>query len=218
MTWWKKLIDKTGISLLKNNSWNGSCASTVNGVATSGVERCMDLSDTAESPDIIIVGAFGANDWANSDKGSYDFATALPDIDVDLTDETSYSLYEDVVETYAGAMATMFKRIHEKYPFARVYAFDMYNYYRGHYLDPAGWSNDHNVPDYNKILYDVSEYFGVKVIKLSECGINAINSETYCVDAATGTALHPNASGHTLIYKKVISAILPDFNKNYKPV
>jgi len=211
MTWWKKLMNKTGIKLVKNNSWSGACASTINGLPSSGVQRCMNLHDGSSVPDIIIIGMFGANDWANSAVGSYLFSTQLPSTDVDLSDSGVYATYKDTIETYSGAMATIFKRIHQAYPKARIYALDMYNYYRGADMDPAGWNAEHNVPAFNKALYDVAEWFGVTVIKESECGINAINSRDFCVDGATGTALHPNDAGHTLIYKKVLSALAYDF-------
>ena len=214
MTWWKKLMDRTGLQLLVNNSWNGACASTVNGLASSGVKRCIELDDGVNNPDIVIIGMFGANDWANTTVGEYKFSTALPSKDTDLSDPDTYNTYKDTIEKYSGAMATIFKRIHEKYPNARVYALDMYNYYRGDDLDPAGWSDTHNVPLFNKALYDVAEWFGVTVIKGSECGINGINSRDYCVDGGTGTALHPNDKGHTLIYKKVLSALSYDFGIN----
>ena len=212
MTWWKKLMDETGIKLLVNNSWNGACASTVKGVPQSAVHRCTNLDNGSLLPDIILIGMYGANDWAYSAVGEYTFSTSLPSADVDLTDSTQYETYKSVVDTYKGAMATVFKRIHEKYPHARVYALDMYNYYRGENLDPAGKSDTQNIPTFNKALYDVAEWFGVTVIKCSECGINAINSVDYCVDASTGVALHPNDNGHTLIYRKVLAALLQDFN------
>ena len=211
MTWWKRLMDETGISLVINNSWSGACASTVNGLASSGVHRCLSLHNGSIVPDIIIIGMFGANDWANTTVGEYTFTTALPGSSIDLSDEDVYNAYKNTIEKYSGAMATMFKRIHESYPNARVYALDMYNYYRGENLDPAGRGATQNVPLFNKTLYDVAEWFGVTVIKGSECGINAINSRDYCVDGATGTALHPNAKGHELIYKKVLAQLISDW-------
>ena len=211
MTWWKKLINETGLNLVMNNSWSGACASTIKGVASSGVQRCTNLDNGVSTPDIVVIGMFGANDWAYSPIGEYSFSTNLPSVEVDLTDTAQYATYESVVKTYKGAMATIFKRIHEKYPCARIYALDMYNYYRGENLDPAGKSETQNISVFNKALYDVAEWFGVSIIRCSECGINAINSVDYCVDGSTGIALHPNDNGHTLIYKKVLSALTNDF-------
>ena len=210
MTWWKKLMNSTGIQLVVNNSWSGACASTIKGLESSGVQRCISLDNGLSDPDIIIVGMFGANDWAWSSIGSYSFDTSLPGANVDLTNESNYNTYKDIIESYAGAMATIFYRLHQKYPNARIYALDMYNYFRNAGVDPTGRDNAENVPIFNKMLYNICEWFGVTVIKTSECGINAVNSREYCVESS-GVALHPNDSGHTLIYESVLARLKYDY-------
>lgn len=213
-TWWKKVLNVSGATLLKNNSYTGACATT-NGkdYDSSGVKRCLELSDTAENPDIILIGMFGANDWVYSECGTWDMAKSdlLAGIDIDLSNPTNYAQYQSVIETYSGAMATIFYRLQEKYPNARIFALDMYNYTRSNGKNPprrSASNKTYTIGHYNKALKDVADYFGVTVIHGVNCGINAKNSVNYTVEGEGATSnLHPNASGHELIYKSVINAL-----------
>jgi hypothetical protein len=205
-TWWKKLISVTGANLLVNNSWSGACASTVNGLESSGVQRSLILDDGSSDPDVIIIGSFIANDWVNSAIGSWEWSTALPGADVDLSNAANYAVYENVIETYSGAMATIFTRLMQKYPKAKIYAMDLFNYNRSGEHNPTGNSATKNVMIYNTELYRLCNAFGVGIIEISKCGINAVNSADYTVETGV-THLHPNADGHQLICDAVVKAL-----------
>lgn len=65
-TWWMQVINQLGMTLLKNNSYSGSCVST--GTGNSGAtndSRLNQLIDMDNKPDIIII-YMGANDCGSS--------------------------------------------------------------------------------------------------------------------------------------------------------
>lgn len=207
VTWWKRLLTKLNLKLLVNNSWTGARASTSNGVTSSGVHRCLSLDDGTHTPDYIIIGAFALNEWTNSEIGEYEIGrTSLAPITADLTDEAVYNQYKSVTDTYKGAMATMINRIQKKYPNAKLFAMDSYNYYRDGVNPTYNASPYRCLNDYNEALYDVCEKFGVEVIKLSECGLTATNSLTYTIDGqTTGTiGIHPDAVGMKMLYEETL--------------
>ena len=203
-TWWSKLLKYTGMKLLVNNSWSGARSATSNGVDSSGVHRCISLDDGTNTPDVIFVGAFALNDWNNTSIGDWDpYSANLPGISDDLSDTTVYENYKAVIDTYRGSLAAMFSRLQTKYPNAKIYALDAYNYQRANGYNPTGNSETQCIPVFNKALYEIADYFGVKVINTSKCGITATNSKDYCVET-TDVALHPNALGHTLIFEQCV--------------
>lgn len=204
MTWWKKLLNKTGMELLINNSWNGATVTTQQSLASSGVQRCINLDDGVSNPDFIIVGAFGLNDWIkDADYGTYNVTDSLPGMSVDLSNSSNYTTYQNVIEKFEPALATMFLRIQQKYPNAKIFAMDSYPYYRDG-ANPIG-SNTKNIYNINQCLYKVAGMFGIEVIKISDCGINSSNSRSYCVEGLNSSvAIHPNDEGHTFIYKKAL--------------
>lgn len=75
-TWWKRLIDASGMTLLVNNSWSGAKVSGTD--ESSGITRASDLG---EDPDVIIV-YMGINDFNN-----------------EVAVQTFTSAYEEVVST-----------------------------------------------------------------------------------------------------------------------
>lgn len=207
-TWWYRFLKLTGGTLLVNNSWSGACASTINGVASSGAQRCLSLDDGESTPDIIILGAFIANDWANSPLGEWSWDISTPSIADDLTDEAIYAQYQSVVETYIGAMVTMIRRIMEKYPLAKIYAMDMYNYNRTGQHNPTGRNENENITIFNDALHSICTKFGVGIINLNTCGINAVNSATYTIEPTEGaTHLHPNEKGHQLLCEAALKGL-----------
>ena len=218
-TWWKKLIDATGINLVLNNSYTGACATT-NGkdYASSGVARCTNLTDGLHTPNVIFIGSFAANDWMYSECGSWDMSMSdlLAGVNVDLSVSENYEQYKSVTETYAGAMATIFYRIQEQFPDARIFALDMYNYTRSNGKNPPRRSltnKTYTIAQYNKALYDVADYFGVRVVPVSKCGINAKNSVSYTVEGEEAVSnLHPNIDGQDMIYHSVYETMKNAFD------
>ena len=61
-TWWMQTINKLGMSLLKNNSYSGTCVSTGTGNnATTNDNRLKELLFGTQTPDIILI-FMGSND------------------------------------------------------------------------------------------------------------------------------------------------------------
>ena len=206
MTWWKKLLNKTGMVLDVNNSWSGACAATKKDLTSSGVQRCTNLGD---NPDFIIISAFALNDWTYSNLTHYNKDTMeIPNCGVDLSITENYTKYQDTIESYGGALATIFYRIMEKYHNAKIFVCDAYNYYRNGVAPFTPSIDEPKINICNDILYDVARQFGIEVIKVSECGINAFNSKKYCVETSVGIGLHPNVEGHTLYFKKVLDGFV----------
>ena len=204
LTWWKKLLNKTGMVLETNNSWSGACAATKKDLASSGVQRCTNLGD---NPNFIIISAFALNDWSNSNLTKYNKDTmVIPNKDVDLKVQSNYDTYKTTIESYGGAMATIFYRIMEKYHNSKIFVCDAYNYYRNGAVPFTPSIDEPKINICNEILYDVARQFGIEVIRISECGINAFNALEYTVDGkSTGSiGLHPDDSGHTLYFNKVL--------------
>lgn len=64
-TWWMQVINNLGASLLKNNSWGGSCVAEGTGnSSTTNDSRLKEVLFGTEQPDIIII-FMGSNDCAS---------------------------------------------------------------------------------------------------------------------------------------------------------
>lgn len=65
-TWWMQVINTLGATLLKNNSWGGSCVAEGTGTSsTTNDSRLQELLFGTEQPDIIII-FMGSNDCASA--------------------------------------------------------------------------------------------------------------------------------------------------------
>lgn len=65
-TWWMQVINTLGATLLKNNSWGGSCVAEGTGSSsTTNDSRLKELLFGTEQPDIIII-FMGSNDCASA--------------------------------------------------------------------------------------------------------------------------------------------------------
>ena len=72
-TWWMQVINDLGMTLLKNNSWGGSCVSEGTGSsATCTDERLKELLYGTQTPDIIII-FMGNNDCASANVSLSNF-------------------------------------------------------------------------------------------------------------------------------------------------
>ena len=198
-TWWKKLIDALGLTLLVNNSWSGrlvsSHADTWEGRTTNAGYKQANidvLASGSTNPDIIVI-LMGLNDFNNeAPLGTYDGTTTLP------SDPS----------TFTNAYAIMLDRIMTTYPLAQVYCCTLTN-------------DDHNPPSvfpevngngvamstWNEAIRKLARAFGAKIIDLDQCGITHYNLETYIGDFGDygiGDGVHPNAAGHSLMANQAI--------------
>ena len=187
LTWWHKLINNLGAKLGVNDSWAGSrvhnSASSNSGdlgpdACMASITRITNLGANG-TPDLIFFYG-GTND---AGKG-VEIGTFNSDIahKVDLT-ATKWS-------TFADAYAAAIMRMQYYYPDAKIIA-----------LTPMWVKSYYSVPrmnDFAEVIIQICDYFGVPVIDLRKCGINANN-----IDSTLGDGLHPNAKGMDLMEKYI---------------
>lgn len=205
-TWWKRLLEETGMVLRRNNSVSGSCVCSglrTDRIAASDPRRTGGLSDDeGNAPDHIIV-YMGTNDYlsANAAEGSFDGTGEFP----------------TATDTFREAYAVMLADIQKNYPMARLYCCTLpYSGtktanlrqidYNGNGVTKARW---------NKAIRELAALFGAQVIELESCGINARNLPFFTGDDNSnedgvdgegnlGRGLHPNAAGMERIYRQVL--------------
>lgn len=186
-TWWKKLADALGMTILVNNSWSGSMVTTNNGDAGAGcLTRCQSLHSGSTNPDVIIVW-LGINDFNNEVAlGTYDGKSVVP------TDTT----------TFREAYGMMLNKILTRYKTSEVWVCTLPQMERN---NDAGFPeiNENGVPlkDFNDAIVELADAFGVKVLDHNKAGMTYQNMDTYTVDwdSSTSKGLHPNDAGHSLI-------------------
>ena len=199
-TWWHKLLDMSGMVLLKNASWSGSMVSGDTSL-TTGQTGCSDarinaLKDGDTKPDIIIC-YISTNDWAhNVSVGTYDSTE-----DVDLTTQ--------VISNISDAYAIMLYKIRNAYPDAHMYCVTSLEGRRtsGDTSYPILNTNNESIHQANHAIAEIAHIFGAKVIDLQACGIHYWNVSNYTVD---GT-LHPNDAGTTVIANTIYKELKQDF-------
>ena len=202
-TWWKQLINVTGMELVKNCAWSGSkltgnAASTTSASAGCSNKRIADLADGDRKPDIIII-LISINDFnANVPLGTWD-GGILPE------DSTS-------VTTISEGYALMVSKILKTYPHAEVFCGTVLETPQSAYDESKGqFPSDFGTPgtegytrvhDYNETIRKIARSFGVNVLEMHQCGINYFNGTHYL-----GDGLHPNAAGAKLMTKKALAEL-----------
>lgn len=192
-TWWKQLIDETGMRLLVNASWSGSyvtgdSTSTTNALAACSNKRITDLANGEITPDIIIC-YIGINDFGQNvhrTLGEYVGQSELPS--------------EGTINTFSEAYALMIKKAMSAYPNAMIYCCSLLE------TKSANWDTDDNgifpcinnndvaLAVFNERIKTLCLAMGAKFIDLHSCGINYWNLDSFTIDG-----LHPNAEGAKLI-------------------
>lgn len=188
-TWWKQLLNETGMELCVNASWSGSTISGDTSI-TSGYVGCSDARVNAltdgqgNKPDIIIVW-MGINDFGKTNGitcGSYDGTTAVST----ATNITA------ITEAYG----VLLKKLENNYPNAQIFvcrilpeqfASEMSASYANGFpnINP---DDNMSLPELNDHIEQIANAFGCGVIPMDKCGITFFNVNTY-----TGDGLHPNA-------------------------
>lgn len=204
-TWWYKVAVGLGMNpttQISNCAWSGSkvtgdSTSTTSAAAGCSNRRITDLSLrlNGKAPDIIIC-YISCNDWGNG--------VAVGDWSVD-SDVPS----EGTISTFREAYALMLYKIHKAYPYARVFCctnLDDTSRDRATGF-PSNNSNAVSVKTWNDSIIEIAEAFGCDVINLHDCGINYANISNFVVDAG----LHPNAVGHTLMARKIVSELFAKY-------
>ncbi len=194
-TWWKRLLDNTGMILCKNNSVSGSCMSTAarqDRVSGCMAERTGGLSDGTNNPDIVIV-YMGMNDFLNAvDIGDYDGNGAIP---ADMT-------------VFRNAYATALLAIMNNYPNAKVYCCTTHHTeFNTTTQTPQLKIHGSTQAQFNEQIRDLARIFCAEVIDFEKCGITTGNIESKTGDNVSaggtlGRGLHPNAAGHELLFRE----------------
>lgn len=206
-TWWKKVIDALELELLVNNSWSGRAVSSVrnsmSGHSTdAGYKEAnvLQLKNGNTLPEIIIV-KLGINDFnSGATLGTYDGSTALP------TDAS----------VFTNAYAIMLNLIMTNFPLAKVYCCTLMQCERtGTTGFPEINSAGNSLIEWNEAIKKIAHAFGAEVLNHDECGLTYYNMSTYMGDYSSGSSLHPNANGHSLIANKTIQQMDNAIRKRY---
>lgn len=198
-TWWKLMLNKSGMVLHKNCAWSGSyvtgsSSSTTSASAGCSTKRINDLAKNGVAPDIVIC-FIGINNLqtstAGTELGNWKGGT-LPS--------------EGTINTFSEAYALMVSKILKKYPRTEVFLCTLLD------TNKDGWDNDgtsfptnkdsRTLKDYNDTIRFIAEAFGVNVIDIHACGVNWFNLDTFTADG-----LHPNAEGMKKIAEKMLAEI-----------
>lgn len=193
--WWKRAMNRCGLTLNTNASYSGSRVTNTHETYPSGVDRAK-LLDNGTKPDVIII-ALGINDFLNGvTLGDYDGKGNRP------TDNSIFTV----------AYANMLSNVLNTYPSAKVYCCTLMPCQRkddGNRL-PEQNANGEYLVDWNKAIKTLCESFHVEVIDLACCGLTNYNGSTYFADnnSETLTFLHPNGRGQQVIGDMVIRQLL----------
>lgn len=185
-TWWGKLINALEMNLEVNNSWSGTCVTTIIGEETAGcMARCLNLG---QNPDVIIIW-MGINDFDREvTLGTYNGVSGIPS-------NTS---------SFREAYGIMLNKIITKYPTSEIWCCTLPQAEKN---GETGFPeiNDSGVPlkAYNDAIIELASSFGVKVLDHNTSGIKYHNLSNNTYDS-----LHPNYMGHSLIANNDIKQLL----------
>ena len=195
-TWWKRLLDDTGMELCSNNSSSGStCVGDSMNIdnpkyACSSYRLSLLTGRQGKMPDVIIV-YMGTNDVLNG---------------VPIGDNDGTKLVEEgTIENFSDAYCLILDKLASEYPAAEIYCCT---------LPPIGdWGTDQpfvtfenelglTSRDYSQQIEDIADSKNITVIDLSDCGIEIDN-----LDEMTTDGVHPTPAGmeclEQVIYEKL---------------
>lgn len=218
-TWWKKLLNKTGMVIGQNCAWDGSTCSGLSTSTTNAYAACSDkrISQLGLNgdPDIVIC-YIGINDWgATYNKNHTQYGgTFIDGAFVPVGDYTGEAaLPSGELKTFSEAYGCMIGKIQNSYPNAKIYCCTLpqtngkttYNYDADGAF-PSINRDGVSIADYNDCIRMLANNFGVEVIEFAKCGITWGNITTYMEDG-----LHPRPDGMTLLADKAAAKLYDDF-------
>ena len=179
-TWWMRTIDALGLNLCVNNSWSGSCVTTVvDGQEKAGcMERATALHKDCLSmePDIIVL-IIGGNDALRGyEIGSYRGAE-------DIYDPKARAYIGDCT-MFGQAYATMVHKVKARYPNADIYACSMLRW------RPKKHNKD--LAEYNAVIQRIAAEFQVTYVDFyNETAISPDTADIYLHT----DGIHPSRQG-----------------------
>lgn len=189
-TWWMKLINAFGMTLLVNNAWSGTCVTTVRdnvkGTNSNAVVRS-ELLGT--SPDVIIL-YMGINDFCSEvPLGDYEGATPVPN------DKT----------TFSSAYAMTLDKMMTSYPNAEIWCATLPQCKANGGTSAPEINNDNiALTQFNERIKKLALTFGAKILDFAQCGLTFRNINVYLSDG-----LHPNSGGMSLLANQAIRQFDP---------
>lgn len=196
MTWWKRTMNRCGLSLNVNNSYSGSRVSNTRDDGQDwGIEMAKHL-DNGTAPDVILI-YMGINDYISKvPMGEYNGRGPIPTTD----------------QTFRESYAQMLHNVLTTYPTAKVYACTLPPVERstGDTSNPDKNGIGIYLTEFNEAIRELCRAFCVEVIELESCGLHQHNGSIYMhdFDEETGGFVHPNSEGHRLISHKVIKSLV----------
>lgn len=204
-TYWKKLVDRTGMKLLVNNSWSGSrCANTKTGdvVKTGTADRCKQLHKTIDgvvvNPDYILIN-IGTNDFDNMTL------TSPPTMGTWNGRGENFPANPDSLSptSFREAYAVMLHRLRKNYPLAKIFCCTV----------PCGnakANNENEVNDagiylveFNDAIREIATAFGAHIVELATSGLDYYTLGTLYGDGR----LHPSEAGMERYYEIIRRAM-----------
>ena len=191
-TWWMRTIDALQLKLCVNNSWSGSCITTV----TDGEEKagCMlratQLHNDREQiePDIIILITGGNDALRGYEAGTYTGVSGIYD--------GERNEYIGDCTVFADAYATMVHKVKMRYPQADVYVCSMMHW--------VVTKHDRGVDQYNTVVRQIADDFGVTYIDFyHQSGIQPDTVGTYLHT----DGIHPNPLGFAQMADCVVKVL-----------
>jgi len=188
-TWWMRVIDTLNLKLCVNNSWSGSCITTmVDDINKAGcMKRATELHNDVLGiePDIIVL-IIGGND-------------ALRGYDVGPCGDT-YDQPGDLT-LFAPAYASMVHKVKNRYPDASVYVCSMLHW------QPKSGSN---LPTYNDAIKKIADEFDVTYVDFyNGTDISPATKGTYLFE----DGVHPNAAGFAQMSHCIVEVLKDTYKK-----
>ena len=206
-TYWKKLIDRTGMNLLVNNSWSGShCAgSGGSSVVSQTNDRCHQLHKTIDgtvvNPDYILIN-IGTNDFDHDyEMGTWNGRGVLFPANPTTTSPN----------TFREAYAVMLYRLRQYYPLAKVFCCTIPcgNNEGGEGLNEINGTG-YTLSEWNDAIREVATAFGVKVIEMATAGMDYYTLATLYGDGR----VHPSEAGMERMYEIIRPAMENETTSN----
>ena len=204
-TWWEVCADYFGFIPIPV-CWSGSSICNHENLAVNSEYKCSWAwhesqirkcgvrvvgTMNREAPDVIIVYR-GCNDMTHSPYAR------LTD---DYFDNPNWSYPEDdTVGDYHGfkeGYAMLIDKLRTAYPNARILLCTLTVFKRVNYSHFPTNNGLYTLPQMNKAIREIADFFGCGIIDFEKCGITFENcySEGYITDSAT-TPTHPSDKGH----------------------
>jgi len=191
-TWWMRVIHTLNLKLCVNNSWSGSCVTTM----TDGPEKAACMARATElhndvdgiQPDIIILMIGGNDALRGYDVGEYSGAD-------DIYDPRTQAYTGDCT-LFSHAYATMVHKVKERYPQAEIYVCSML-----HWLPRK---HQKSLQPYNEVIRRIVDEFGLTYIDLYHG--TPIAPETEQIYLHTD-GVHPNREGFAQMAECIVSVL-----------